>query len=611
MVPVNGKPQPVPRNVFRYDIDFSNGEWTDLEIELHMIRKGGQWTREGQVFGKGLFYHYKELMRILWPDDMENRWADTCLKAMVENTVSVLIGPADSGKTWIASKWALMEYWIQPKDTLVVVSSTDMRGLELRVWGAIKDLFNRARELHPDLPGHPIEYLHCITHEHIEEGKARVLGRGIICIPCLQGGHYVGLGKYHGIKRKRLRMVSDESQLMGPSHLDSLPNYLGKDFRGVFLGNPLDVIDPLGMIAEPECGWTALPEPTKTTTWKTKMLDGFCVNLVGTDSPNFDHPQDQPPKYPFFINRLKLETVEKFWGKDSQQYYSQCIGVMKTGLLEKRIITRDLCVQHHALDKAYWSGTERTKVYAIDAAYRGTGGDRCVGGWGEFGKSNEGTIILRVNPPVIIPVSIRLEVEPEDQIAAYAKRDIEAATIPVENIFYDSTGRGTLGSAFARCFGERTPVPVEFGGGPSARPVRHDLFVREENGEQRHKMCKEHYFNFITELYFSARYAIESDQIRELPIDVMREGCGRSYGTRAGNKFVVESKTDEKFKKLMRGVSPDLFDWFVTLVEGARQRGFVIQRLGVAMVEQDSSDWFEEEERKYRGLLKSKLLTHA
>ena len=57
------------------------------------------------------------------------------------------MGPADSGKTYIAgAKWALMEYWAAPEITLVVVSSTDMRGLELRVWGAIKGLFNRAVE---------------------------------------------------------------------------------------------------------------------------------------------------------------------------------------------------------------------------------------------------------------------------------------------------------------------------------------------------------------------------------------------------------------------------------------------------------------------------------
>lgn len=598
----------------RYGLEWDRDHYpTDLHVELKCVQKGGRWKFGEKEYGLGLFEHYRRAMTIMWPEDDWHRWHALAIKALSENPITVLLGPADAGKTYPSAKWLLTEYWAAPEHTLGLVSSTDVRGLELRVWGQLKGLFNRARDRFPWLPGVPLESLHCITTDDIDEDKdrARVLNKGIICIPCLQGGRYTGLGKYHGIKQGRLRQVADECQLMGPAHLDSLPNYLGKDYRGTFLGNPLDPTDPLGMIAEPENGWDSIQEPAHTTTWKTKMFGGVCVNFVGTDSPNYDFPADKPVRFPYLISRKKIETVAGFWGVDSQQYYSQCKGVMKSGLMSRRVINPQLCRDHRAHDRAIWSGKdERIKIYACDAAYSGTGGDRCVAGWGEFGEDIDGIQVLRIVPPKIVPVSIRIVKLAEDQIAEFIKQDCNIQSIKPENIGYDSTGRGTLGAAFARIFGNRVPVPVEFGGRPSRRPVRHDLYVDEDGGRKRHKRCDEHYFDFVTELWFSSRYVVECDQMRELPMDVMKEGCAREYGITAGNKLFVESKHDPKARERM-GRSPDLYDWLVTLVEMARQRGFKIQRLGAIHVEAEMDDWIARDGEEYEQVISEQLLSHA
>lgn len=591
-----------------------------LQIELGAIRQGGQWKNSaGAVCGLGMFQHYKNAQKLLWPEQDHHRWSDLTLSEILKNKVTVFTGPQNSNKTFSAAKYGLVDYWAWPECTCILVSSTDVRGLEMRVWGKMKDLINQARDRYDHLPGVILESLHAFATDEIEEDeggkdkRGRVLTRGIICIPCLAGGKYVGLGKYVGIKQKRVRLLADEAQLMGQSFLDGIANLGGnQDFKAVIMGNPNDPMDPLGLAAEPLGGWDSQPEPTKTTVWKTRFPDGVCVNLVGTDSPNNDYPELTKPKFPYLIHKWRIDEIEKFWGKDSIQYYRDAVGVMMSGLLVWRVINRELCRQHKALDKAIWEGTQRTKIYALDAAYGGTGGDRCVGGWVEFGNSVSGGQILRVEAPSIIPVSVRNAGQPEDQIAIHVQRDIERELIPVENVFYDSTGRGTMGAAFARQFKERVPVPVEFGGKASKRPVRHDLFVREEGGQQRHKRCDEHYTNFVTELWFSSRYAIEAEQIRELPTNVMMEGCARMYDAQAtGGRFTVESKHDPKARERMKQ-SPDLYDWFVTAIEGARQRGFKIQKLGQEIVEEvDSEDFLERESREYQELMRGKMLERA
>ena len=62
-------------------------------------------------------------------------------------------------------------------------------------------------------------------------------------------------------------------------------------------------------------------------------MSGRCVNLIGTDSPNFDFPAHQPARYKYLISREKIADTLSFFPKESIDYYSQCIGSMKIGTM--------------------------------------------------------------------------------------------------------------------------------------------------------------------------------------------------------------------------------------------------------------------------------------
>lgn len=378
-------------------------------------------------------------------------------------------------------------------------------------------------------------------------------------------------------------------------------------------GNPKhDPGDELGITAEPKNGWSSMPEPQKTMVWETKFMGGKCINMVGTDSPNFDVPEGEPEPYPKLIGRKFAERIAHDSGKDSFDYYRLVKGVMRIQFASSRVIDRQLCREHRALESAQWKDAKRTKVYGLDPSYGGD--DRCVGMVGEFGEDVDGGVILKVWPYTVYRLDIGKDTPVEDQIANLLKKELEAHGIEPENAFYDSVGKGTLGSAFARVFGARSPVPVDSGARPSKRPVRQDLWV-DEHGYKRLKRCDEHYHKFVSEMWFSTRYIIEANQLRELPVDVMAEGCARMWELVAGNKISVEPKNDPKKKEDLKrrlGKSPDLYDSLVIMVEGARQRGFAIGRLGKDVDGGDDAfAWLREKRENHDKLMNSKRLTYA
>lgn len=583
----------------------------DLLIELWMIRKGDDWLKKN---GRSLSFHYEEAKKILWPELDPHRWHNLCRDSILENKVCVLMGCGSSGKTNAAAWISLLDYFAFPKETCVLVCSTDVRGLKKRVWGEVTMLWEKAIQKFDYLPGNLLDSAIAITTESMEdleygERKSRDMRQGIFGIPCVQGGKFVGLSKFIGVKQKRMRLVADEASAMNDSFLSSFSNLnKNEDFRAIVLGNPNDIHDPLGKAAEPLGGWTdEFLEPTKTRTWKTRFMNGLCVNLVGIDSPNHDFPADAPTKYKYLISKEKIDETLSFFSKDSVEYFSQCVGTMKIGTMARRILTRELCERFGAQTQAIWKNDKRTKVYFLDASY---GGDRAVCGGAEFGEDVNGKIVISFYPQKIIPVVVGGE-NVEDQLAKFVKQDCEALGISPSNMGHDATGRGSLGTALARIWSADTN-PIESGGVPSDRPVSLDLFTTDEaTGQRRLKLCKEFYDRKVSEFWFCVRYAVEAGQIRDLPEDAMEELCARKWDILKNGLHSVEVKDGTRTKPGMKqrtGKSPDHGDCAAGVIEMARRKGFQISKLAMEDKKVFGKNWIEQDMKKSMKLQKDRQL---
>lgn len=582
-------------------------ELDDAQIEREMIRYGGYFTKKnGDVRGLGLMQHFKNYWSLLWPEDSQTWWTDLILENIIKNTFTSLVGPASAWKSGTVSRIALMDWSCWPECTSVMMSSTTLEGLKNRIYGETTMMWKRASEKYDWFPGHPIDSKTVITYTDVEEDKARDIRNSILAIACkTSSGVFVGMGAYSGRKNRRVWCLGDEFQFMMPSILEAQDNLISNDdpsgimggvyppdhpdpiergkarrfYRCVFIGNTNPSVrdNPLDIVSEPEFGWSSVEDATvetgKTQVWKCKKhpkhpVQCYCINLDGLDSPNSAYPPDRP-RWSHLAGPHKLLK----YTPGSESYWSNGRGRFKFGLDAFKIITKELCDLYHAFDDVAWEG-DTISVGACDASYGGAGSDRCPVGWGEFGKCVDGKTRFKFREMWLIPVTVRKDMLPEDQIAFFCKQKMESAGVPPENFFFD--GRGSLAISLARIWSDKVNS-LEFGGSPTERLAGPDLFVFDKvKNIRRPQTAKEAFLNFVTELWMSTHYVIESDQMRGLTLDIVLDAQPREWRKVRGDKKQVEPKDELRERT---GVSPDLADMLVTAIEGARRRGFVIDKI--------------------------------
>jgi hypothetical protein len=144
------------------------GDTDDLKIEMACIRKGGRWQHKGKWVGEGLIHHYEQMRRIIWPELDCHRWHELMRDAQINHKMVCIHGAGSSGQNGtkhLGIDSANISCW--PDETLVLISSTDMRGLRLRVWGEMTSLWERAVQRFDYLPGHLLDSKMAITTDQL------------------------------------------------------------------------------------------------------------------------------------------------------------------------------------------------------------------------------------------------------------------------------------------------------------------------------------------------------------------------------------------------------------------------------------------------------------
>jgi hypothetical protein len=185
----------------------------------------------------------------------------------------------------------------------------------------------------------------------------------------------------------------------------------------------------------------------------------------------------------------------------------------------------------------------------------------------------------------------------EDQIVKFVMEQCANRGISSNYFYYDAGMRTSLVTAFSRLW-DSVGNSIDCGGRPSERNVSSEISVP----------CRDYYSKFVTELWFSVRYAVEASQFRGLTEDAVTEFSQREWKMVSGNRIEVEAKDEMKVKT---GRSPDLADAISIGVYGAIQKGFLITKLSsLSPKTKRGPDWRDTLKKRALSFNRKGLLNH-
>lgn len=524
-----------------------------LDVELWAF-KNGLTVEQG---GLGKAKHFENIVRELWPWFV---WEDDFgplgvpqeqVKALCENDVVGFTSGASSIKSDILAKWALVNWFADPVNTLVIVVSTSAKDAAQRIWGHIVRDWRYCRKNNKSV-GKLIESMSIIKLSEKTDGEA-ASDNSSICLVAA-GGEFANdaLKRLEGKKNKRVFLVLDELQDCSATVIqEAIWNLNVNDyFHVAAAGNASDRSDPHGQFLKPLDGdWNSVNIGTHT--WKIKVgtKEGIAIHFDGEDSPNMKRFLAGRPQLPFMRKAEEYMIAKQTLGEDSAQFLRQFRGFWSSKTDQTNYIVTDASLSVHRAyeilgEGFHWQSTP-TGVLGIDPSYS-EGGDRFEVMPIYWGLCTDGVWCLYFDKSILITPK-PAPGESRDYAAIRQCKEIAMERgIGPRNVGMDaSAGTPLLSIAHKEWSQEILAVP--FGGAPTDLPV----------SMYDNRLASQLYANKTSELAYVFVEFLNNNHVRGVRPDHAKELTNRQFEQVTGGKIRIESKG--KMKKRL-GFSPDIAD---------------------------------------------------
>jgi len=560
-------------------------EYNELEIRRYgypEIPGATQLTYEMLSFSKFLgieaarctrFDNFKNIVSILWPKIEWNSWLEKQVKSLCENQFVSWTGCAASGKTFAGALYATVWWLCQCEVSAVVLTSTTAKMLRKRMWSEVQKLYMTMDRT-------PLGNM--VDSKTVWQAQKGDEKNAIFGLAVKDGNTNAAVGHIQGIHTKRVLLVIDEATDTPQAIFDATANlYAGcEEFQMLVIGNPNSHFDPHGRFSEPEAGWGSVNVETEEWDTVTQMngRPGLCVRFDAEKSPNI---QAGKSLYKYLVQEHQLEGARKKHGLESPLFWKFYRGFWAPSGILKTVFTESLLAKMKA-DKGFLFHRELKVVGACDPAFGG--GDRPVIRFGTIGVIDPGIQAMELDIHEELDIDAGSSEPVHYQLAAQIQAKCKTKGCKPENFGLDASGEGGgLADILAK---EWSPSikRVEFGGSPSDRPV----------SSEDMRSAREVYDRRVTELWFNAKEFLQSGQLRGIDPWTSQEFCSREYDDKK-RKTVLQTKVD---MKTTYGMSPDIADATVVLIEVAKQNGFQVF-VGDHVREQGKEESLEEAHAVY------------
>jgi len=431
------------------------------------------------------------------------------------------------------------------------MTSTTLREARKRIWGSVMSLLSV-------IDGAPIKIRDSIGNAaYVDENGTLIERAGLSLIAAEKSKTREAIGKFIGIKQKRVIMIGDELSELSESILQAGLTNLSKNpfFQMIGMSNPNSRFDAFGVWSEPKKGWEAVDTQTADE-WTTKW-GGKYIRLDGERSPNIVLGE---VKYPWLPTAEKLEEDRLLLGPESRGYMRMVRAIFFDSDETTGIYSEAEMAKSGALGDVDWAD-KPTVVAGIDPAFT-NGGDRTIMYTAEVGYARNGQYVCKLGEAIHLNDDATNKAVPRTyqivhQIIDHCKR----RNISADNVALDSTGAGAPFCDVLAGEWEGSFMRVTFGGKASDKRVSMNSQLTGE----------ELYTNRVSELWFVGKELMRTQQIYGISSDLAKEMCARNYDMVKTGSLKVKIESKIEFKSRF-GRSPDLADAAFLALDCARQR---------------------------------------
>jgi hypothetical protein len=555
----------VPTIVKKHNYVCLYGRAFDLESHPNRIDIEYRCLRDFDVGGKppprspGKYFHLRQAIDLMWNYDGSparfdwQYYSEKMAEAACASNYLAIAGAASTGKSDFAAVYALTMFAAAPTETLVLLTSTSMKGARGRVWASIKK-YHHAR------PGMYWKLVDSngIIRFHDPSGKFQGTDQmSIQLIAAEPGKTQEASSKLIGLKNKRVFLIADELSELSEAVLTAADGNLSSNpnFQMIGLSNPKSRFDPFGNLAKPAKGWDSIH--IEMEEWKTTR--GYCIRLDGAKSPNIVEGR---VVYPYLMRQDQWDSKlaqAGARGENSSNFLRMTRGWFPDSVSEEAIFAETDFDYHKAYDKPVWGLERPVKVAGFDPSFT-EGGDRCSLVFGDYGKDKENKPTLALTEAIIIADDATKKHIPRNvQIAQSVVDECRKRNVNPRYFAMDTTGGGAVLADLIASLWTNEIHRVQFSQAPSERPM----------SPLDPTPAKDAVANKVSELWCCAVDYLRAGQFKGITAELARELASRYYHKDSGAKRKVESKL---VMKTRCGYSPDLADAFCVMLDLVRHK---------------------------------------
>lgn len=483
----------------------------------------------------------KSAARILWPWMVQNSQTDFIWDAIERNQYLAIMGHGSASKTFTSAAWFLLDWWSDPQNTALILTSDTITSMGRRIWSDIKILHSKCTV---PMPGIIVDSRKIIQYSTLDQKNA---------IAGVAAESDDAQSKIQGLHTKRVRVIFDEADNKYSRSIWAALANLGTsgDLKVVALANPADKYSEFGLHCEPKAGWLSV-NPETDFEWSSK-LGWHVVRLDGLRSPNIVAGKDL---FPFLMTLKGLDDIRTMKGENSPEWWAYVRAWYPPEGILQTVFTTDI-VENAKRRLLWYAGIN--PIAACDPAFEG--GDTCALVLGNMGRLAHNPKQMGVQAEQWVRIQRRNTEKPVtidfgDQIIERLKEH----GVEPENFAIDCTGNALGLSDYIRHAWKPNILPVNFGGACTmARLTTEDS-----------KMAQDRFDRFVSELWYMAREWCKngSATILNAPRELAIQLESRRYRLITG-KISVERKEDMKKRGLD---SPDFGDALCLFIHLARMR---------------------------------------